>query len=149
MPEHQLHTQPRGERAARDLRGEVQDFMNRLARAIVSADGEAAAALWEVPALAIADERVIAIETPEQLVKFFGGVMAQYNARGVYGTRADIMDLERVGDRVVIVSVRWPYLDDRGKEVGAETSDYTLRRDDHGRLRIREVLMRGVEPRHS
>jgi hypothetical protein len=46
---------------------------------------------------------------------------------------------------VFVVEIRWPHLNAKGREVGAELSDYTLRRDDNGNLRIRSVLMRGVE----
>jgi hypothetical protein len=145
METHQRHTQPHGVRLQHDLRGEVQDMLGKLAQALVRGDGAAVAELWEVPALVIGSD-VIGVTSSEQVEKFFGAAKDQYTHAGIGSTRADIIDLERVGDRIVIVTVRWPYLDDHGHEVGAESSDYTLRRDDAGRLRIRAVLMRGVEP---
>lgn len=146
METHQRHTQPRGVRLQHDLRGEVQDLLGKLAQALVRGDGATVAELWEVPALVIASEGVHAVTSSAEIEKFFGAVKVQYTDAGIHRTRADIIDLERVGDRIVIVTVRWPYLDESGHEVGAESSDYTLRRDDDGRLRIRAVLMRGVEP---
>jgi len=146
MAEHQLHSEPRGERSAHALRAEAQDLFNQLARALTRGDGARVAALWELPAIVIADEGVIALASVSQIADYFGRAKARYNTRGIVDTRADIRDLERIGERLVIASVRWPYLDAAGKTVGAETSDYTLRRDDTGALRIRGVLMHGVEP---
>ena len=134
-------------RTLRDLRGEVQAFLDRLGRALTAGDGETVATMFEVPALVIRSARVIALSSPPQVARSFGGAPRHYRALGVVATRADLIDLERIDDRLVIASVRWPYLDATGRTVGAETSDYTLRRDDHGQLRIRCVLMRGTEAR--
>jgi hypothetical protein len=127
------------------VHGEVQDLLDQLAKAVTSGDGEAVAALWEVPAFVIGDDMAMAVGTRDEIAKFFGGAKDEYNARGITSTRPNIMDLERIGERVVIASVRWPHLDANGKEVGSEASDYTLRRDDSGKLKVRSVLMRGVQ----
>lgn len=146
MAEHQLHSEPRGERSAHALRGEVQELFTQLGRALTGGDAAAIARLWDVPALVIGDDHVIAVTTTDELERLFVAEKDQYAARGIVGTRADIRDLERIGERLVIASVRWPYLDAAGKTIGGESLDYTLRRDDTGALRIRSVLMRGVEP---
>lgn len=145
----QLHTEQRGERAQRDLRGEIQDLLNTIARAITAGDGETVAKLYEVPAFVVGDMMAIAVESHEQVAAFYAGGKEQYNQRGITDTRADIIDIEKLGEKTIQVQVRWPYLDDAGKEVGGEKSDYILRRDDNGKLRIRAVLMRGEEKRHS
>jgi hypothetical protein len=126
------------------LHGEVQDLLDQLAHAIVIGDGESAADLWETPGFVIGADVVMAIAKREELVKFFGAAREQYNAKGVVKTRADLLDLERVGSSIVIAAVRWPWIDASGREVGSESSDYTLRRDRDGRLRVRSVLMRGL-----
>jgi hypothetical protein len=145
----QLHTEQRGERAQRDLRGEIQDLLNTIARAITAGDGEAVAKLYEVPAFVVGDMMAMPVATTEEVAKFYGGGKAEYNKRGITDTRADIIDIEKLGEKTYSVQVRWPYLDDKGKEVGGEKSDYILRRDDSGKLRIRTVLMRGEEKKHS
>ena len=142
-------TDPRGIPIHRNARSEVQRFLDHLARALTAGDGEAIAAMYDVPALIISDEGVIAVGSTAHLAKFFSDAHAQYNAQGVVDTRADLLDLERIGDRILIATVRWPHLDANHMEVAAESSDYTLRRDDDGRLRIRSVLMRGMTPRPS
>jgi len=140
-------TDPRGVPIHNDVRSEVQALFDALARALTAGDGAAVAAMYEVPALIIADEGVIAIESAAQVAQFFGGAKAQYNAQGIVDTRADLIDLERIGDRIAVATVRWPHLDAKGTQVTAESSDYTLRRDDAGQFRIRGVLMRGLSPR--
>lgn len=143
MESHQGPTQPRGVRLEHVLHGEVQDLLDELAKAVTAGDGETIASLWETPAFVIGADEVVAIASKAQIATFFGGAKGAYNDRGITGTRADILDLERVGDRIVIAVVRWPYLTADGKQVGSESSDYTLRRDDGGNLKVRSVLMRG------
>jgi hypothetical protein len=67
-----------------------------------------------------------------------------FEARGIVGVCPELKRVERIGDTVV-AHVRWPYHDASGHEVGAETADYTLQPDDHGELKVRCVLIRGVE----
>jgi hypothetical protein len=144
METHQRHTQPRGVRLEHVVHGEVQDLLDQLARALVAGDGEAVAALWEPPAIVIGPDGVVAVSSRQQVAEFFGSAKAQYNARGITSTRADLLDLERVGNTIAIAAVRWPHLDASGREVNSESSDYTLRRDEQGKLKIRAVLMRGT-----
>jgi hypothetical protein len=145
MSTHQPGSQPRGARTARERHGEVQDLLDRYTKAITAGDGEAAAAMWALPAYVIGPDLEMAIDRPQTIAQFFGGAKEAYNAKGIESTRPEILDEEWIGDRLVVVRVRWPYLDATGREVGAERSDYTLRREPGGRLAIRCVLMRGVE----
>ncbi|MDQ3365311.1 MAG: hypothetical protein M3680_07785 [Myxococcota bacterium] len=142
---HQRHTQPRGVRFAHDLRGEVQELLDALAAAIASGDATAVARLWETPALVIGEEGVIHVTGPDDVTRWFADAQVQVTARGLTSTHGDLIDLKRVGSRIVIATVRWPYLDASGHPVGAASADYTLRRDDAGQLKIRAVLLRGIE----
>lgn len=146
MAERLLHPKGWDERRVDTLRIEVQALLDKVARAIVSGDGAAMAQLWELPAFVLGDDAAELLADADKVAALFGSGRQQYNARGITGTRADIQDLEKVGERMVIATVRWPYLDATGKQVGAEKSDYTLRRDDRGDLKIRFVMYRGVEP---
>ncbi|HSR99088.1 MAG TPA: hypothetical protein VLM79_18665 [Kofleriaceae bacterium] len=127
--------------------GEVQEVLTQVARSVTAGDGNAVAMLWEVPGMVVAADAVTPITSRAQLEAMFGAGKAQYNARGIFDTRADILGEDWIGDRLVVVKVRWPYLDANRREIGAEASDYTLRRDPSGRLRICAVLMRGVQSR--
>jgi hypothetical protein len=129
-------------------RAEVQTLLDKLARALTAGDGKKVAALWEVPALVIGVDGVIAVNALAEVERFFGGARAQYNAQGIVDTRGDIVRLDWANERIATVSVRWPYIDQEGREHGAEQSTYTLRRDDDGDLKIRAVTMHGVTERH-
>lgn len=130
---------------AASLRAEVQTFLEALACGFTSGNGAAVAKLWEAPALVIGPDGVMPVANVSEVEAFFGGAHRQYNAQGIVDTRPEIQHLEQLGDRIVVVKVRWPYVDKAGRTVDAEASDYTLRRDDAGALKVRAVLMRGVE----
>jgi ketosteroid isomerase-like protein len=124
---------------------DVQRFLDRFAQALVAGDGRTIARMWGTPALVVDDAAVQVIATQDEVERFFAGAKDQYNARGIVDTRADIERLDWPTDRIAIVRVRWPYVDARGDEHGAETSTYTLRRDDGGDLRLVAVVMHGVK----
>jgi ketosteroid isomerase-like protein len=141
QPQAQAQAQP-----ARESRREVQEFLTRFAHAFTAGDGKQVASMWSVPAIVIDAERSIPITSHEQIAAFFDGSNKQYNERGITDTHPEIVAEDWIGDQLVMVRVRWPYLDASGREVGAEASDYTLRRDPMGRLLICAAVMRGVEP---
>jgi hypothetical protein len=126
----------------------VQPFLDRYARALVAGDAATVGSMWEIPALVVADQSVRAIGAAAEVEAFFGGAAAQYIARGITGTRADIVWFDQATDRVVIAQVRWPHLDKDGKELGEEVSTYTLRRGDSGDFKIRAVVMHGAAGIH-
>jgi ketosteroid isomerase-like protein len=125
--------------------GEVQELLTRFARAFTTGDGKRVATMWAVPAVVISADETRLVTSRDEVEAFFGGAQQQYNERGVTDTRPEIQGEDWVGDGLVVVKVRWPHLDAAGREVGAEASDYTLRRDPAGQLQICAVLMRGVE----
>lgn len=55
------------------------------------------------------------------------------------------MRLDEITDHMVMVRVRWPYLDPQGREMGAETSTYTLVRQGAGEWKLRVAVMHGKE----
>jgi hypothetical protein len=129
-------------------RAELQALLDRMARAITAGDGKAMAALWEVPAIVIGADGVIPVAALAEVESFFGGAKEQYNQMGIVDTRADIAHVEWANQRVAMVRVRWPYIDQQGRERGQEQSTYTLRRDDRGDLKVRAVVMHGASGRH-
>jgi hypothetical protein len=126
--------------------GEIQSLLDQIAEAVTAGDGDSIAQLWEPPAFIIGSTMAMVIDSQSQAAQLFGGARADYHARGIIDTRADIADLEWIGSDVAVAKIRWTYLDTSGDEIGAEASDYTLRRDARGQLKIKAVLMRGTEP---
>jgi hypothetical protein len=131
-----------------DDEGDVQAFLDRMARALTAGDGRTIATMWETPALVVGDEMLMAVRTPEEVERFFAGAKDQYNKMGISDTRADIVRLTWATHRIAIVQVRWPYLDARGEEVGEETSTYTLKRNQAGELKLCAAVMHGAAPKH-
>lgn len=124
-------------------REEVQEFLDRFARALTAGDGRGVAALWEAPAFVLGDE-AMPVASREEVERFFSGARSEYNARGVTDTRAEIVDLRWPNDRIALVEVRWPWLDAAGREKGSESSTYTLHRDAQGELKLRVAVMHGA-----
>jgi hypothetical protein len=130
--------------AGRGTEAEVQGLLDRMARALTSGDGRAAAQLWDTPALVLSDQGVHAVASNAEVQQFFGGAKEQYNQLGIVDTRPEIQRLTWPTQRLAIVEVRWPWLDAHGRESGSETSTYTFRRDDSGQLKLRAVVMHGI-----
>lgn len=143
----QRHTQeaPQGARSRTPLdpREEVQDFLDRFARAVTRGDTRAIVPLWETPAFVIGDQEVRTVGSTEEIEQFFGGAKEQYNAQGITDTRAEIVRLDWLSPRLALVEVRWPYIEPDGGEAGYETSSYVLRRDPRNQLRLRVAVMHG------
>ena len=123
----------------------VEDFLESFARAITAGDGQAIATMWETPAFVLGAEMARVVENAPDIAALFGGAREQYNAIGIVDTKPEIVRLDEINDRLVIVRVHWPWLDEQGREVGAETSTYTLARNGDGEWRLRIAVMHGAE----
>jgi len=130
--------------STRNDRAEVQSLLDRMARALTAGEGRAVAKMWETPAFVLGDQMAMTVSSEADLEQFFSGAKEQYNAKGISDTRAEIVRLDWPTQRIAIVQVRWPYLDAQASTRGSETSTYTLRRDDSGKLRLRVAVMHGA-----
>jgi hypothetical protein len=127
---------------------EVQPFLDRYARALITGDVATLAAMWETPALVVADQAVHPVASRADVETFFSRAMGQYTARGIVDTRAEIVWFDQATERIVVAQVRWPYLDKDGKALGEEITTYTLRRGDSGDFKIRTVVIHGAAGPH-
>lgn len=126
---------------------DVQAFLDRFGQALTHGDGHAIAALWETPAYVLADDDMHDVRAVDEVEAFFNGARRLYGEQGIAQARPGILDLEWLTARIVLVHVRWAYLDAAGREVGIETSTYTLRRDREDRLRLKVAVMQGIDER--
>jgi ketosteroid isomerase-like protein len=124
---------------------EVQHFLDRFAAAVNASDGEAATHLWETPALVVGDHMTMAVGSDEQVAKMFGSAKDHLKSRGATDTRAEILGLEDLTPRVVLVTAHFDWLDGDGEQVGGETTTFTLRRDRDGAFRVKTSVMHGAE----
>lgn len=126
----------------------MQHFLDRLGQALTAGRADVVAKMWDIPAFVIGDDMARSVATAEEVETFFRGAREQYNSRGIVDTRAEIQREQWLTERMVLVDVRWPHLDDHRREIGHETSTYMLRIDDSGHLRLRLAIMRGASEPH-
>jgi ketosteroid isomerase-like protein len=143
MPESHLPHRTRRDVPETD---DVLQFLDVYALALLRGDARAIAAMWEAPALVVSDAGAQTVASTAEVERFFDEAKDQYAARGISGTHPEVQRLEWATDRIAIARVWWPYIDDRGRQVGAESATYTLRRDDDGALRLRVAVMHGDSP---
>ena len=123
----------------------VRAMLQRFARAITTGDGPGAAACWDVPALVVSDEGNRAVGTSAEVEAFFGGAKEQYAQQGVSDTRPEVECVEWYTSRLASVTVRWPYLDAGGRDLGrSERSVYLVRVAD-GDAKICVAAMLGAQ----
>lgn len=123
----------------------VKEYLNAFKEALTAGDGAAIAEMWETPAFVLGQDMARVVNEPEEVAQFFGGAREQYAGIGITDTRAEIIRLDEITDHMVIVRVRWPYLDAQGREMGAECSTYTLVRQGSGEWKMRIAVMHGKE----
>lgn len=122
---------------------EVRHYFDAYARALTRGDGEAIAALWELPGLLMNDRGVRAVANSAEIVKIFAGAKGMYARRGIVDTRPDIQYVEWLTQRIVVADVRWPLFDVLHQELGSQASTYTLMRSRSGDLKLRIAVLRG------
>lgn len=106
----------------------IHAMLEQYARAFMAGDGRGAAACWQAPALVVSNEGTQPVARLSEVEEFFRIVPEQYRARGVAGTRPEIVTLRWLTDRLAYAEVRWPYLDQQGGEPGGgEASAYIIR----------------------
>ncbi len=123
----------------------VMEFLEAFALSLTEGATEALADLWQLPAMVISDDRTFAVTDRDELKDLFAGAREQYNSAGVTDTRPEIIRLDEITDRIVMVRVRWPHLDEDGDELGAECSTYTLQLSALGDWKIRCAILHGCE----
>ncbi|HET9231891.1 MAG TPA: DUF4440 domain-containing protein [Vitreimonas sp.] len=123
----------------------VKEYLNAFKDALTAGDGAALAEMWETPAFVLSQDMARVVNEPEEVAEFFGGAREQYRQIGITDTRAEIVRLDEITDHMVMVRVRWPYIDQEGREMGAETSTYTLVRQGSGEWKMRVAVMHGKE----
>lgn len=143
--EHRVAQPQSGERE----RAGVQRYFDLFAEAMTSGDTKTMAKLWGVPAFVIGANEARVVQSESEVEQFFEGAKDMYNERGIFGTRAEIVDLDWVGPDLVIAKVRWPYLDQNERTLGEESSSYTLLRGEDGGFKLRVITMRGAAGNES
>jgi ketosteroid isomerase-like protein len=119
---------------------DVRSFLDGYADALASGDLPAVAASYTLPALVVGDAAAIPVSEPAQVEAAFAGVADAYRAQGLVGLRPELRAVDPLTSALILVEVRWAYLDQAGRERQHTSYRYLLRRTDTGRLGIQVVI---------
>lgn len=121
---------------------QIRRFLESYGQALSDGNLAAIANCWEVPALVLSDQGVIAVSAAGEIEQFFGQASEWYLSQGLVITKPELERVETLSDRLASVDVRWPSFDQAGAEKYSERSHYILRLGDDGQPRIRVALTR-------
>lgn len=123
---------------------DVTNFFLRFARALMAGDIKKIAQCWALPSLAVGDSFSMAMTTTTDIETLFAGIKQQYQVRGIAEAKPIVQSLTWATELMAVVDIRWPYIDRHGAEIGAESSIYTVKRDETGEVKILCALMKGT-----
>lgn len=110
----------------------ITDFLDRYAATLTELDAEGAAELWSTPGM-IADDRTSGVlESRDLMVAGLKQSYPVYQRLGLGSVGYDLVDEQRLTDALVLVRVRWHFLDHHGDELTDSNSYYLLRDEDSG-----------------
>jgi hypothetical protein len=124
----------------------IRAFFKQFASALTRGDGPTLSTMFAYPALAIANDLTMPINTAEEAKRFFGSAPEQYKRKGIVDTRADIRNIHWNTDRIATVEVDWPYIDAEGNVRGSESSTYVMHLDARGTPQLQVLVMEGERP---
>jgi ketosteroid isomerase-like protein len=119
---------------------DVRAFLDRYADALSGGDLPGIAACYAPPALVVGDNATIPVTDRSQVEAAFAGAAEAYRARGLVTARPEVQAVDPLTGRLILVAVRWAYLDAAGAEHDHSAYRYLLRRSDAGELAIQVVV---------
>lgn len=119
----------------------LADFFGRYGSALTTGDLPALASCYRLPGTVVADGYSFTFSTPAAVALSFLGAAPAYQECRLVAAHAEIEHLERLSERLVMVTVRWEYLDSRGEAVPGGGYRYIIRLD--GRPQICVVMPLG------
>jgi hypothetical protein len=93
---------------------QIKSMLERLGAALSAGDLPTVSSCWELPALVLSDEGALAVTEARQIEEFFGTAFELYHKQGMASTRAELLQIDRMTDRLAVVDVRWPAFDASG-----------------------------------
>lgn len=119
---------------------DVAAFLDGYANALTSGDLPAITACYALPALVVGDGATIPIADPAQVEAAFAGAADAYRAQGLVDARPELRAVDPLTAALILIDVRWSYLDEAGHERRHSSYRYLLRRSDTGQLGIQAVV---------
>lgn len=110
----------------------LTDFFDRYGAALTAGDLPTIASCYAMPGMVVADTYSFTFTSPAAVALSFLGAAPAYREREIVAAHAQMREVQRLGEALVMVAVDWEYLDSRGAAVTGESYRYLLRADDHG-----------------
>jgi len=114
-----------------DLSG-LTDFFDRYGSALTGGDVAAVASCYALPGMVVADSYSFTFTSPAAVALSFLGAAPSYEDQQIVAAHAQMRDVQRLSDALILVLVEWEYLDSSGTAVPGESYRYLLRADADG-----------------
>jgi hypothetical protein len=116
------------------ISSEIQDYLVRYAATLTHQDAEAAAELWSTPGM-IADDRFSGVlDSREAMAEGLRQSYPLYRELGLASVDHELLEEKELSDHLVLVRVRWLFLDGNA-DLLTDTNSYYLLRDEADGLR--------------
>jgi hypothetical protein len=109
-----------------DLAG-LTDFFDRYGSALTCGDIAAVAGCYALPGMVVADSYSFTFTSPAAVALSFLGAAPGYHDQQIVAAHAQLRDVQRLSEALVLVQVVWEYLDSAGRAVPGEAYRYLLR----------------------
>jgi hypothetical protein len=110
----------------------LTDFFDRYGSALTRGDVSAVANCYALPGMVVADSYSFTFASPAAVALSFLGAAPAYREQQIVAAHAQLRDLQRLSDALMMVAVEWEYLDSRGNAVPGESYRYLIRSGSDG-----------------
>lgn len=108
----------------------VADYLSRYAATLTDHDAKTAAELWATPGMIVDDRASGVLESRDAMVEGLQQSYPLYRKLGLASVGHELLEVKRLTERLVLVCVRWLFLDDAGDFLTDSTSYYLLREEE-------------------
>jgi hypothetical protein len=105
----------------------LADFFGRYGAALTAGDLATISACYRLPGMVVADAYSFTFSSPAAVALSFVGAAPAYRERELVAAHAEIQEVQRISEGLLMVCVRWEYLDSRGEAVPGEGYRYVVR----------------------
>jgi hypothetical protein len=104
----------------------LADFFDRYGTALTTGDLPTIASCYRLPGMVVSDTHSFTFSSPAAVALSFVGAAPAYRELQVVAAHAELEDVQKLGDGLLMVAVRWEYLDSRGRSVPGEGYRYVV-----------------------
>ena len=111
---------------------EITAYLDEYARSLSEFDAEAASRLWSMPGMIVDDAFSGVLESREAMAAGLEQSYPLYRQLGLASVGYDLLGEDHLTPDLVMVRVRWDFVDDAGDPLTDSVAHYLLRRESEG-----------------